>query len=328
MAEILSYNPYRDMHNDVQFSAMFFGKNIQNIPIFNPTQTIEVKRLYYSFEHFTFTGKERDSETGFSYFGARYYDSDILTGWLSVDPMADKYPSLSPYNYCAWNPVKLVDPDGRDTINIKYNSSEGKWNFDKPIISKGNDVFNVTDVDGNITQTIFDEGNYSERMCVLNLEETGGVTLGVFHISGECADWATGYVATPAGMPSLKEGSGRRLPDGIYPLSPTVGVNFKWVQPIVYEGRAIKIHPTGNSTKAWSSVAQWTTGCYIIGTTYIINKNNLQFNPTDSRVTSLSLNTFLGATKNYSNIGTHKYPGSVFDNGMKKMTLIQKGGIF
>ena len=31
-------------------------------------------------------GKERDSETGFSYFGARYYDSDILTGWLSVDP--------------------------------------------------------------------------------------------------------------------------------------------------------------------------------------------------------------------------------------------------
>ena len=45
------------MHNDVQFSAMFFGKNIQNIPIFNPTQTIEVKRLYYSLERFTFTGK-------------------------------------------------------------------------------------------------------------------------------------------------------------------------------------------------------------------------------------------------------------------------------
>jgi len=34
--------------------------------------------------------------------------------WLSVDPMSDKYPSLSPYNYCAWNPVMLVDPDGRD----------------------------------------------------------------------------------------------------------------------------------------------------------------------------------------------------------------------
>ena len=116
MAENLSYNPYRDMHDDVQLSAMFFGKNIQNIPIFNPTLTIEVKRLYYSLERFTFTGKERDSETGLSYFGARYYDSDILTGWLSVDPMADKYPNISPYAYCNWNPVKLKDQDGEAPV--------------------------------------------------------------------------------------------------------------------------------------------------------------------------------------------------------------------
>ena len=54
------------------------------------------------------------AETGFSYFGARYYDSDLMTSWLSVDPMADKYPGLSPCNYCAWNPVKLVDPDGEE----------------------------------------------------------------------------------------------------------------------------------------------------------------------------------------------------------------------
>ena len=64
------------------------------------------------------------AETGFSYFGARYYDSDILTGWLSVDPMADKYPGLSPYAYCAWNPVKLVDPDGEEEIVVS--GSPGK----------------------------------------------------------------------------------------------------------------------------------------------------------------------------------------------------------
>jgi len=62
----------------------------------------------------TFTGKEKDSETGFYYFGARYYDPSISGLFLSIDPMADKYPSISPYAYCAWNPVKLVDPDGRD----------------------------------------------------------------------------------------------------------------------------------------------------------------------------------------------------------------------
>ena len=62
----------------------------------------------------TFTGKERDEETGYGYFGARYMDHELMTMGLSVDPMVDKYPSISPYAYCAWNPVKLVDPDGRE----------------------------------------------------------------------------------------------------------------------------------------------------------------------------------------------------------------------
>lgn len=39
----------------------------------------------------SFTGKEKDSESDYHYFGARYYDSEALTGWLSVDPMADKF---------------------------------------------------------------------------------------------------------------------------------------------------------------------------------------------------------------------------------------------
>lgn len=61
----------------------------------------------------TFSAKEKDTETGLSYFGARYYSSD-LSIWLSVDPMSDKYPSLSPYVYCANNPIKLVDPNGEE----------------------------------------------------------------------------------------------------------------------------------------------------------------------------------------------------------------------
>ena len=62
---------------------------------------------------YTFSAKEKDSETNLSYFGARYYTSD-LSVWLSVDPMSAKYPSLSPYVYCANNPVKLVDPNGEE----------------------------------------------------------------------------------------------------------------------------------------------------------------------------------------------------------------------
>ena len=70
------------------------------------------------FYPFVFTGKEKDAETGYGYFGARYMDHELMTMWLSVDPMADKYPSISPYAYCVWNPVRLVDSDGRDVYRL------------------------------------------------------------------------------------------------------------------------------------------------------------------------------------------------------------------
>ncbi|MGP1515950.1 MAG: RHS repeat-associated core domain-containing protein [Bacteroidales bacterium] len=68
-----------------------------------------------SFSSFVFNGKEKDYESGFHYYGARYYASELST-WLSTDPMSDKYPSLTPYNYCANNPVKLIDPNGEEVI--------------------------------------------------------------------------------------------------------------------------------------------------------------------------------------------------------------------
>ena len=71
---------------------------------------------------FTFTGKERDEETGYGYFGARYMDHELMTMWLSVDRYASKYPSISPYAYCTWNPIKLTDSTG-DTIDVSRLSS-------------------------------------------------------------------------------------------------------------------------------------------------------------------------------------------------------------
>jgi len=77
---------------------------------------------------YTFSAKEKDSETGLSYFGSRYYSSD-LSVWLSVDPMAGKYPSLSPYTYCADNPVKVVDPNGEEII-IEWQESQYRYEKD------------------------------------------------------------------------------------------------------------------------------------------------------------------------------------------------------
>ena len=65
-----------------------------------------------------FTGQEDqmpDFGVGYSDFGARQY-SATLSRWLSQDPLSEKYYSISPYAYCAGNPVNLVDPDGRRPI--------------------------------------------------------------------------------------------------------------------------------------------------------------------------------------------------------------------
>ncbi len=86
----------------------------------------------------SFTGKERDEETGYSYFGARYMDHELMTMWLSVDPMADKYPSMSPYNYCMWNPIKLVDPNGKETVTNDdwYKDAKGHVHWDANVHSQ------------------------------------------------------------------------------------------------------------------------------------------------------------------------------------------------
>ena len=79
---------------------------------------------------YTFSTKERDTETGYSYFGSRYYSSD-LSIWLSVDPQASKYPSLSPYVYCANNPVRLVDPNGEEIYEFDENGKFLRTSGDK-----------------------------------------------------------------------------------------------------------------------------------------------------------------------------------------------------
>ena len=54
----------------------------------------------------TYICKYINSESGYADFDARYY-TDNLMMWLNVDPMSDKYPSMSPYMYCAGNPIKF-----------------------------------------------------------------------------------------------------------------------------------------------------------------------------------------------------------------------------
>ena len=63
-------------------------------------------------EKFLTTQHERDQETGLDYRGARYYDADIAR-FLSLDPLAVKFPTWSAYDYVMGNPISLIDPTGK-----------------------------------------------------------------------------------------------------------------------------------------------------------------------------------------------------------------------
>jgi RHS repeat-associated protein len=74
---------------------------------------------------YKFTGKERDTESGNDYFGARYYASS-MGRWMSPDP---KQPSVkhlanpqkwNKYAYVLNNPLAMFDPDGQEELTIVY----------------------------------------------------------------------------------------------------------------------------------------------------------------------------------------------------------------
>jgi len=68
-----------------------------------------------SMQPYKYNGKEFDEMNGWDTYdyGARgYYPASGR--FMTVDPLCEKHPEISPYVYCAGNPVNLIDPDGRD----------------------------------------------------------------------------------------------------------------------------------------------------------------------------------------------------------------------
>ncbi len=85
-----------------------------------------------------FNGMEKDDEikgNGNSYdFGARIYDARVGR-WLSVDPMAGRYPSFTPFGFAANNPIFYLDPNGKWVV--RFNSDNTGIEF---VAEKGDNL--------------------------------------------------------------------------------------------------------------------------------------------------------------------------------------------
>ena len=124
-------------------------------------------------QHYKFGGKELDKMHGLNYydFHAQFYDP--LGGtFLTVDPLAAKYPEISPYVYCANNPVRFIDPTGRDIWEINE-----KGEIVQRIEDTTQDAFYMvnadgerkTDADGNDISIAFEHGTIGGSMSFFGI---------------------------------------------------------------------------------------------------------------------------------------------------------------
>ena len=66
---------------------------------------------------FMYGSKEWDKELSLYDFSARYYAPEGAVSFTTMDPLCEKYYNISPYAYCASDPMNHIDPQG-DTVLV------------------------------------------------------------------------------------------------------------------------------------------------------------------------------------------------------------------
>lgn len=147
------------------------GEVTQNIEYFPSGEVfVENHNKASNNSPYKFNAKELDAETGYYYYGARYYNPRVSL-WLNVDPLAEKYPSWSPYAYCGNNPINYFDPDGR--FRLPANATREERRLYKEAIKTIKSVFR----DSEFREAFKDRFKVDDKMIRKMLKDGDGPTV-------------------------------------------------------------------------------------------------------------------------------------------------------
>ena len=208
-----------------------------NRVVISQSGTVEETSHYYPFggvfasagnvQPYKYNGKELDTKKGLNWYDyrARHYDA-ALGRFTTNDPLAEKYYSMSPYTYCADNPVKFIDPNGMeyapgDLFKTKRAAAKdwGMYYNGASIIRKremGSSIYEVKQK-GKLKGYSYSAANEGEHSVSISLPPNGERFVGSIHSHGDAdaehinnkfskADIKyiektkeNGYLATPSG---------------------------------------------------------------------------------------------------------------------------------
>ncbi|MEM6272782.1 MAG: hypothetical protein AAF998_25435 [Bacteroidota bacterium] len=102
-------NPFKDLGYETEVLTLSQGKYIED---FDLDSLERIGAAVYNWQ----TGRIAGFVLTDTIYSEYSLEPEIISRWLSPDPLADEFPSWSPYNYTMNNPVNLIDPDGQAPV--------------------------------------------------------------------------------------------------------------------------------------------------------------------------------------------------------------------